>query len=313
MSCPLISINSGLVTRLEACRNDPTSHNDWQELALDTRKLRKSLTDATGSLSPYDQRQCQAQMDILEQTLEEIRSVSLPKTKFTFKRKTNNPPHPAAQSSSSSSRSAIESGEGDGTPATLSLQSIPTLGTGPPTSDLTISDLDHCIVDLCGTAEAVPRQICFTALHVHDLKETILILPNVKGSVRLHNLHRCTVIVACHQFRMHNSIDVRVYLAAVSNPVIEKCSAIAFAEYPSFVSQRNPSVNGELPRNGKHADVQDFSHIRLTPSPNWSLLSTGNENWGELTTLGDSSSSSPQALDAILARHLPETTSKDAT
>src|SRR5712672_2752080 len=133
-------------------------------------------------------------MGLLEQTLEEIRSASLPKTKFTFKRKTNNPPLSAAPTSPSSSRSAIESGKGDDTivPSTfhklssrshcrLSLQSIPTLEAGPPTSDLTISDLDHCIVDLCGTAEALPHQICFTALHVRDLKETILILPNVKG------------------------------------------------------------------------------------------------------------------------------------
>src|SRR5712671_4619443 len=48
---------------------------------------------------------------------------------------------------------------------------------------------------------------------------------------------------------MHNSIDVRVYLAVVSNPVIEQSSAITFAEYPSFVSQRNLPINGELPPN----------------------------------------------------------------
>jgi len=155
-------------------------------------------------------------MDLLEQTSEEIRSASLPKTKFTFKRKTNKPPDSAAPTLLPSSSSANEQGrrDGPGLPGTsdfnnlrshshcrLSLQSIPTSGEGPPLSDLIISDLDHCIVDLRATAGSVrsQNQLNLTALHIHDLKETLLILPNVKGSVILHNLRRCTAIVTCHQ------------------------------------------------------------------------------------------------------------------
>ena len=153
-------------------------------------------------------------MDLLEQTLEEIRSASLPKTKFTFKRKTNKPALSAAPTLLSSSSSANEPGRGDCLPGTsdfnklgshsrcrLSLRSIPTSGEGPSLSDLIISDLDHCIVDLRATAGSVrsQNQLNLTALRIRDLKETLLILPNVKGSAFLHNLHRCTVIVACHQ------------------------------------------------------------------------------------------------------------------
>ena len=228
---PLSRVDPGLADRLEASKNNTTSDNDWQQLALDIRKLRKSLTDATSFLAAYDQRQCQAvrspniigltwihpliqQMDLLEQTLEEIRSASLPKTKFAFKRKTNKTPLFAAPTPPPSSPGASELGKRDGLSGSsdfhklssrshcrLSLQSIPTFGAGPPLSNLTISDLDRCIVDLRPTAEIMPRQdqLCLTALHIRDLKETILILPNVKGSALLHNLYRCTVIVACHQ------------------------------------------------------------------------------------------------------------------
>jgi hypothetical protein len=156
------------------------------------------------------------QIRSLEQTLEEVRSASVPKTKFTFKRKADKPQLSAAPLPPPSSPSANGLGEGDaihnaGTSTfhklsslshcRLSSQSIPTLGAATPSFDLTISDLDRCIVDLCGIAEAVPRQNqpCLTALHARDLRETILILSNVKGSVLLHNLHQCTVIVACHQ------------------------------------------------------------------------------------------------------------------
>jgi len=315
---------ASLTDRLEAFKNNTTPHNDWQELALDIRKLRKSLTDATSFLAAYDQRQCQAQMDLLEQTLEKTRSASLPKTKFTFKRKTNNSPLSAAPTLPPSSSGANELGRRDGLPGTsyfnnlsshshcrLSLQSIPTSGEGPPLSDLIISDLDHCIVDLRATAGSVrsQNQLNLTALHIHDLKETLLILPNVKGSVILHNLHRCTAIVTCHQFRMHDSTDVRVYLSVDSNPVIENCSAIAFAEYPLFTTLLDPSIDGkQRPPNGKHAEVQDFSHIRPTPSPNWFLWAPGNENWDDLSLLGDPS---PRELEAILTAHLPDATSSN--
>jgi hypothetical protein len=154
------------------------------------------------------------QLSLLEQTLEEIRSSSAPKTRFTFKRKADKPVLSAAQTPLPSSSGRDELEEKNGVVGTstvhelsshsncrLFLRSIPTLGAGPQSSDLTISDLDCCIVDLCGTADTMPHQnqLCLTALHVHNLKDTILILPNVEGSVLLHHLYRCTVIVGCHQ------------------------------------------------------------------------------------------------------------------
>jgi len=224
---------------LEASKNNTTSHDGWEELARDIVKLGKSLSDAMSFLPAYDQRQCQAvrshtirnidetgfiptqQISLLEQTLEEVRSASMPKPKFAFKRKANKPQRSTAPSLPPSSCSANALGEGDAVPGAstfhklsshshcrLSLQSISTLVAGTPSFDLTISDLDRCILDLCGTAGTVSplNRLCLTALHARDLRDTILILPNVKGSVLLHNLHRCTVIVSCHQAGILSSV-----------------------------------------------------------------------------------------------------------
>ncbi|KAH9053606.1 tubulin binding cofactor C-domain-containing protein [Lactarius vividus] len=307
-----------LIARLDAATNSPTSDNDWQELALNIRQLRKQLTDATGFLPSYDQRQCQAQMDLLEQMLEETHSASLPKKKFAFKRKGDRapvlamptslqatPPQPRQDHMSAVSTFHKLSARSN---CRLSLQSLPTFEDDTPTFDLTISDLNRCIVDLCSPAKiATPyHQLSLTALHIRDLKDTILVLPNMKGSVLLHNLHTCTVI-----FRMHSSTNVRVYLSVVSNPVIEDCSAIAFAKYPSFVSSLNPLVVADaLPSNSNHADIQDFSHIRPTSSPNWTIFPPRNENWDDLLTQEDLS---PQEIDNILTAHLPSATSNEAT
>ncbi|KAI9438190.1 tubulin binding cofactor C-domain-containing protein [Lactarius indigo] len=309
-----------LIARLDVAKHSPTSDNDWQELALNTRKLRKYLTEATTFLPSYDQRQCQAQMELLEQSLEETRSASLPKKKFAFKRKADRPPvlavptlppspqatppQPGLDHLSTVSTFHTLSAQSN---CRLSFRSLPTFGDDTPTFDLTISDLNRCIVDLCSPANiASPRhQLSLTALHIRDLKNTILVLPHVKGSVLLHNLHTCMVI-----FRMHSSTNVRVYLSAVSNPVIEDCSAITFAEYPPFFASLNPLIADALPSNSNHADIQDFSHIRPTPSPNWTIFPPRNENWDDLLTQEDPS---PQEIDNILIAHLPDATSGEAT
>ena len=48
---------------------------------------------------------------------------------------------------------------------------------------------------------------------------------------------------------MHDSMDVRVYLSVASNPVIENCSAIAFAEHPLIATLHDPSINRGQPPN----------------------------------------------------------------
>jgi hypothetical protein len=149
-------------------------------------------------------------MDLLEQSLEEKRSASLPKKKFAFKRKADRPqvfalPTSPQATPSQPGRDHLSEVStfhklSAHSNCRLSLQSLPTFGDDTPTFDLTISDLNRCIVDLCSPATITSPhlQLPLTSLHIRDLKDTILILPNV-GSVLLHNLHTCTVIVACHQ------------------------------------------------------------------------------------------------------------------
>lgn len=88
---------------------------------------------------------------------------------------------------------------------------------------------------------------------------------------------------------MHTSHNVDVYLSIDSTPIIEHCTTIQFTAYPSAlvgsvatepVSQvRGNGVPGNAcdadfmtQNTSKHLAVQDFSHIRATPSPNWTEL-----------------------------------------
>lgn len=58
---PLNEHTLDLETRLAAFKSQPksTSSDELQALAVELAKLSKTLTDATGSLPSYDQRQCE--------------------------------------------------------------------------------------------------------------------------------------------------------------------------------------------------------------------------------------------------------------
>lgn len=145
----------------------------------------------------------------------------MPKTKFAFKRRTDKPNISPAPPLPPSPHRADELA-GDAVPgmssfhklgshsnSRLSLRSIPTLVEEAQAFDLTISDLERCVVDLRIMAETAPRQkqTHLTAVHAQDLRDTILVLPNVKGSAILHGLNRCTVIVTCHQASILSSMS----------------------------------------------------------------------------------------------------------
>jgi len=92
------------------------------------------------------------------------------------------------------------------------------------------------------------------------------------------------VVVGCHQFRIHTSKSVDVYLLTTSNPIIEHSSTIRFAAYPTSLSQPVQTIS-----DNKYTSVQDFSHIRPTPSPNWCILpdEAQRDNWLELVSEQD--------------------------
>ncbi|KZT04949.1 TBCC-domain-containing protein [Laetiporus sulphureus 93-53] len=252
------------------------------QLSLDIAKLRKELTEATSFLPSYDQRQCDIKLKELEESLQKLRTVSAPKPKFTFKRKVNKPSISPILSNStqehvpnmllSSNISAPA-----GLPSTtfslsgysheyLTFSSFPA-STAIDASDLVISDLDHCVVNLLPSTPAdLQSKLKITALHARNVRNCILLLPQIEGSALLHDLSRCVIVLGCHQYRMHTSSQTDVYIAVSSKPIIEHCTNIRFSLYPA------PLRSADTNPMGNNLSVQDFSHIRPTPSPNWALL-----------------------------------------
>lgn len=80
---------------------------------------------------------------------------------------------------------------------------------------------------------------------------------------------------------MHTSKNIDVLLSISSNPIIETCNSIRFGQYPAAFIDReqvrrtlNPLILALINpcQTPMVYSVQDFSHIRSTPSPHFSLL-----------------------------------------
>ncbi|PVF96928.1 TBCC-domain-containing protein [Serendipita vermifera] len=136
-------------------------------------------------------------------------------------------------------------------------------------TDISLSSLSNCVVDLTTRSGGALSMITIRALHVTGLKRCIILTSFVEGSALIHDCEQCVFVLACRQFRIHTSSRTDVYMHVLSTPILEKCSNMRFGPYtlPKSLLPSEVSLS-----TSQHANVQDFLWIRQTPSPNWSLL-----------------------------------------
>jgi hypothetical protein len=149
----------------------------------------------------------------LERKHETLRSSSASKSRFAFKRKSGAASTGGtAQSSPAAARqgSIQVTGSAASTSASLSIASrsgvlvtsddVPDAGTAV-SSELTIRDLDGCLVDLraASRSEAVDKRPSLSAVHVRNVKNTVLLLPDLQSSILLHDVENCLIAINCQQ------------------------------------------------------------------------------------------------------------------
>ncbi|OAX83370.1 hypothetical protein ACJ72_02261 [Emergomyces africanus] len=128
-----------------------------------------------------------------------------------------------------------------------------------------IMSLEHCVVDMSiPTADGRP----FAGLVIKEVTESLLVCGLVNGPTHITGVKHSTIVVSCHQFRMHDCLDVDVYLSCSSKPIIEDCSDIRFGKIPEFYTPK--SLDGAQPNFWDQA--QDFKWIKVEQSPNWRII-----------------------------------------
>lgn len=132
--------------------------------------------------------------------MEELRGASTSAPKFSFKRKaTGSKPvnkHTSIVGSPTKPQSTLF--ESARTLAVFSNRYLTILDVRSPntSADVSISDLDNCIVNLLPGDEDHTK---ITALHVQRVSRSVVLLPQISGSIILHDLSECVIVVGCHQ------------------------------------------------------------------------------------------------------------------
>ncbi|CAG8440805.1 10238_t:CDS:2 [Diversispora eburnea] len=210
-------------------------------------ELEKKATDAIRFLPAYDQRQTNLQVrDLIEDLIKEISEIKTSNNEklqtITINDHQNTYININSYLNSSSSESKV--------------------------FDFQISNLDHCIVNL------VNSTVSIGAIHIKGLKNTIIMSGLVGSSILIYDCERCSFLVGCHQFRMHTSKQMIIYLHVTSHPIIEDCHDIEFAPY----TLTNPGLNQMFETanldqaNNKYDKVEDFNWLRKQASPNWRVI-----------------------------------------
>ena len=180
-------------------------------------------------------------MKAFEQSLEQLKVSAAPKPKFAFKRKqaapvvailaspstpveqkavASEPLHPSSTSTDSSTLSSARALTGHRA-AYLTASSLPTSSLSG--SEVTISDIDHCIIDLLpdgrdGLLPSGRDSESITAIHVKNVKNSLLLLPIMSGSAILYDVQNSILVIGCHQVSFFFCLHLRSTLN-ISRPV----------------------------------------------------------------------------------------------
>lgn len=93
----------------------------------------------------------------------------------------------------------------------------------------------------------------YSTAEIDDISDSIILLYRVNGPVYINRVTNSILILACHQFRMHKSDSVSVFVSCSSRrPIIENCTNVAFGDFPDTGSF-NSLVSWE--------DIDDFSDL----------------------------------------------------
>ncbi|MCJ1356941.1 MAG: hypothetical protein MMC33_006937 [Icmadophila ericetorum] len=156
------------------------------------------------------------------------------------------------------------------------------------TSSASLTNLKQCIVDM-STNSSSPSGQAFAGLTMKNIKNSLLICGSVNGAAHVTNVENSAVVVRTRQFRMHDCRDCVVYIECQSRPIVEGCHGIKFSPLPAAFGNHSNSENTP-PTTNFWNQVDDFKHLKSTPSPNWSILPPAeiipDETWREVVPGG---------------------------
>ncbi|XP_020812561.1 tubulin-specific chaperone C [Drosophila serrata] len=253
-------------------------------ITMQIQELQRYLTASTMFLSDFKIKSCQNILNTLTASNDEARQRLMPKKKFGFSGKKTataikqKPPVMKDKVDSSTTKTPEKSGSNfSWTLENRKNEHIVLNSTQVNGQDITISNVNHCLVELQGHPGSV---------QVSHASHCTLLCGPISRSFFAENVDQCTLSIACQQLRLHSSQSTRIYLHVTCRAIIEDCKAIEIGEY----NYDYPELEADYLQSGlnksqnNYTDVADFNWLSPdVPSPNWSLLKDHPDpNWNAL-------------------------------
>ncbi|GBC10437.1 hypothetical protein RclHR1_09630001 [Rhizophagus clarus] len=268
-----------------------------EEILVRINLLEKKATDAMIYLPGYDQRQSILQIRALVEELNTKKVELTPKSKFSFKSRKSNAIGGNGErvtETEDKKQSNITTALPTTTKAITSeiitnenfqvitlnnkqnsyltidsyLSSPSSTDDSTKIMDFHLSSLQNCFINL------VSKSVTIGAIHIKGLKNCVLLAGPVYSSILIYDCENCVFVVACHQFRMHTSKQMNIYLHVTSHPIIEDCDKIKFAPYTLSIPGLDKMFEAAKldQKTNKYDTVEDFNWLRQQASPHWNLL-----------------------------------------
>lgn len=239
---------------------------------------------SSSELAPYDIKRSQEMYDTLLKDIKALEEKHAPKKKFAFSK--------AAKASAQAAAPipAATPAAGSETPPSSSAASTKAVIPLPPGSHVIADNVDQTIVlpcsptkDLDIACQLLIRRNTNTTIHLpwycgsvrlEDNRDCRIVLGPCATSVYLEGQHNCTIFIASHQLRIHNSHGCRLYVRCASHPIIEDCSDMGFAPYNLLYANVDADADkAGLAQAQSWDNVVDFRWHKAEASPNWFVIS----------------------------------------
>lgn len=113
------------------------------------------------------------------------------------------------------------------------------------------------------------------ALYVKNVTNSRIYAGYVMGASFFNSTNKCSYHVASHQIRIHKAYNTDFYLYAKQGPIVEDCSELRFGpymfKYPDSV--KHETYGGFFNVPNLYNKIKDFKWLKKEKSPNFSVLS----------------------------------------
>ncbi|XP_044761014.1 tubulin-specific chaperone C [Coccinella septempunctata] len=235
--------------------------------------LQKYVADSNLFLRTYDIKKCNDILHHLTEKTKELEDNLLPKKRFGFKNK--------ARLTSKAEKETITSKDVTdfaGKSYKLQLSDVNSVGFSNKSNeilDLENEEIFKKNIDVFDSSDCTFKILGSpSTLHLHALKNCVVISGPVSTSIFASNCENCTLVIACQQLRLHSSKQLKIYLHVTSRAIIEDCSEILVAPYK--LKYKNIGEHFEksgLGTSNNWQSIDDFNWLKANEqSPNWAFM-----------------------------------------